>query len=55
MKKKNEKLFIGKKKIKQAKLSNHSNFKKCPPKPSVSTEITIAPLALVFEYNCCYK
>lgn len=30
-------------------------LQKTPPKPSVSTEIKIAPLALVLKCNCCYK
>lgn len=30
-------------------------LQKTPPKLSVSTEIKIAPLALVLKHNCCYK
>lgn len=30
-------------------------LEKMPSKPSVSTEIKIAPLTLVLKHNCCYK
>lgn len=47
--------LLEKKKSSKQNSQTTQTSKNAPPKPSVSTKITIAPLALVFEYNCCYK